>query len=382
MANLQPFAVIIPARNSAKTLAACLEAVFHASLLPAEVIVVNDGSSDQTAEIASRFPCRVLEVSRDLASLSHLPGVPCPGQVLLRFPRASPGHPPLSMGRGPMPPRFAGARTAQSPILIFVDADVCVKKDTFDRILADFENPAIHAVTGLLSGKAPVSSFFSIFKNEYMNYIFKKQPSDSRFLYGSLWAIRKECLIDFEPLDAFFGGLVSDSELGLRLKRENRGILLDHELEVMHLKEYNLPRLLANDFKIPFSFAVLLLAYRPKNSLTREKRFSHVSLGQVLAAGLAFMAVAGMDFGLLFRHPIFCIQAAICFSLFYTHWFNFFKKLAKGRGILFALQSFLFLPFDQAVMFCGMLVGLIYGFNQPPRFTQASSKMSLQRVGT
>ncbi len=369
MANHQPFAVIIPARNSAKTLEACLEAVFHASLLPAEVIVVNDGSSDQTAEIASRFPCRVLGVS---------------------------------MGRGPMPPRFAGARTAQCPILIFVDADVCVTKDTFKKILDDFEDPAIHAVTGLLSGKAPVSSFFSVFKNEYMNYLFKKQPRESRFLYGSLWAIRKECLIDFEPLDAFFGGLVSDSELALRLKRENRGIILDHALEVTHLKEYNWVRLLKNDFQIPFSFAVLLLAYagwsdgdrplgrpalrerrrRDLSVLAQEKRFSHVSLGQVLAAGLAFMAVAGMDCGLLFRHPIFWIQTAICFLLFYAHWFNFLKKLLKGRGILFALQSFLFLPLDQAVMFCGMLAGLIYGFNQPPRFTQASSKMSLRRVGT
>jgi len=327
----QPFAVIIPARNAARTLAACLEAVFLSSVLPAEVVVVNDGSSDPTAEIASRFPCRILEVCLE---------------------------------RGPMPPRLVGARAAEAPILIFVDADVSVKKDTFERILADFENPEIHAVTGLLSREAPVSSFLSHFKNEYMNYIFKRQPSDSRFLYGSVWAIRKECLIFFEPIDALFGGLVSDSELGLRLRRENRRILLDHALEVVHLKEYNLLRLLKNDFQIPFSFAVLLLAYGLENPVTCEKRFSHVSVGQVLATGLAFMAITGMGLILLFRHPIFWIQTMSCLSLFYAHWFNFLEKVLKERGILFTAKSLLFLPLDQAVMFCGMVTGLIYGHRQ------------------
>jgi len=327
----QPFAVIIPARNAARTLAACLEAVFHSAVLPAEVIVVNDGSSDPTAAIASRFPCRILEVCLE---------------------------------RGPMPARLVGARVAESPLLIFVDADVSVQQDTFKKILADFENPEIHAVTGLLSREAPVASFASHFKNEYMNYIFKKQPSDSRFLYGSIWAIRKECLIFFEPVKALFGGLVSDSELGLRLRRENRRILLDHALEVIHLKEYNLPRLLKNDFQIPFSFAVLLLAYDLENPVTCDKRFSHVSLGQVLATGLAFMGVTGIGLILLFRHPIFWIQTIACLSPFYAHWSNFLEKVLKERGISFTVKSLLFLPFDQAVMFCGMVAGLIYGHRQ------------------
>jgi len=106
---------------------------------------------------------------------------------------------------------------------------------------------------------------------------------------------------------------------------------------------------------------VLLLAYGLENSVTCEKRFSHVSVGQVLATGLAFMAITGMGLILLFRHPIFLVQTMSCLALFYTHWFSFLKKLLKERGILFTVKSLLFLPLDQAVMFCGMVTGVIYG---------------------
>ena len=322
MPNDQPFSVIIPARNTAQTLASCLEAVFHSTMPPAEVIVVNDGSTDTTAGIASGLDCRVINVN---------------------------------MARGPMPPRLEGAKAAQSGILIFIDADVRVANDTFQKILGHFKNPDIHAVTGLLSRESGSTSFFSIFKNEYMHYIFKKQPQDSRFLYGSLWAIRKECLIDFEPLPALFGGLVSDSELGLLLKREHRRIVLDHSLEVIHLKEYNLPGLLKNDFQIPFSFGALLFRYGFPAPFTKEKRFSHVSLGQTLATGFAFTAFAGAGLAVL---------SSFFLLLFYIQWFDFIAKLSKERGKLFALSVLLFLPFDQAVMFCGMISGLIYGLGK------------------
>lgn len=328
MPNHQPFTVIIPARNSAKTLEQCLEAVFHSTLTPAEVIVVNDGSRDETPQTAARFDCRVLNVE---------------------------------MTRGPMPPRLEGARAAQSPVLVFVDADVRVAADTFQKILGHFEEPATHAVTGLLNRESGTASFFSIFKNEYMNYIFKKQPRDSRFLYGSLWAIRKECLIEFEPLQALFGGLVSDSELGLLLKRAGRKIVLDHSLEVIHLKEYNLPRLLKNDFQIPFSFGALLARYGLSSPATREKRFSHISLGQTLATGWAFLAFAGLGLAVLASSAAFYFQAGLCLLLFGIQWRDFITALSKGRGERFALCAAGFLLLDQAVMFCGMSAGLIYG---------------------
>jgi glycosyltransferase involved in cell wall biosynthesis len=60
--------VVIPAYNAAHFLPRCLNSVFAQTLQPAEVVVVDDGSKDDTAEIGRRLGARV--VSRPNGGLS------------------------------------------------------------------------------------------------------------------------------------------------------------------------------------------------------------------------------------------------------------------------------------------------------------------------
>jgi len=53
--------VIIPARNEEASLPHLLESLRNQTLQPDEIIVVNDGSSDRTGEIARRFGARVID---------------------------------------------------------------------------------------------------------------------------------------------------------------------------------------------------------------------------------------------------------------------------------------------------------------------------------
>lgn len=324
---MQKLSVIIPARNAESTLERCLQSVFASLIRPDEVLVVDDGSSDATSAIAARFPCRILKTQ---------------------------------IGKGPMQPRFAGAREALYPFLVFVDADVCVQPDTFSKILGHFQNPVICAVTGILSASSRDENFFSAFKNEYMHYIFSKQPRQNAFLYGSLWAIRRDDLIFFDPISEPFGSLVSDSEMGLRLSKQGRTLILDHTLEVQHLKVYSFLKLLKNDFIIPFLFAGMFLSYfrhfRPEN-----RRFSHASLEQTAATALAFASPCVLALAILLRSPLWVWGLPLAgWTLFYFHWFPFLNRVRGHRGFLFVLQTVLFLPLDAAVMFCGMLSGFLY----------------------
>jgi glycosyltransferase involved in cell wall biosynthesis len=52
--------VVIPCYNAGKYLAECLESVFSQSLPVGEVIVVDDCSTDDSVEVASRYPVRLL----------------------------------------------------------------------------------------------------------------------------------------------------------------------------------------------------------------------------------------------------------------------------------------------------------------------------------
>lgn len=54
-----PISVVIPAYNAGRYLSAALESVFAQTLPVAEIIVVDDGSTDNTAEVARSFPAQV-----------------------------------------------------------------------------------------------------------------------------------------------------------------------------------------------------------------------------------------------------------------------------------------------------------------------------------
>ncbi len=50
----------IPCYNAEKTLPACIEAVLGHSYRLKEVMVVDDGSTDLTQQVANRYPVRVI----------------------------------------------------------------------------------------------------------------------------------------------------------------------------------------------------------------------------------------------------------------------------------------------------------------------------------
>lgn len=108
--------VIVPNYNYAKTLGACLDAIFAQTYAPYEVIVVDDGSTDESRKIAARYPCRLITTGGN---------------------------------RGVSAARNRGAREARGEVLFFVDSDVALRPDAIAnavRILRD--DPSCGCVHG------------------------------------------------------------------------------------------------------------------------------------------------------------------------------------------------------------------------------------------
>ena len=69
--GLQPFTVVIPVYNGENYLAQTLESVLAQDYPPVEIIVVNDGSKDTTAEVGASFGDRVRMVNRANAGVAN-----------------------------------------------------------------------------------------------------------------------------------------------------------------------------------------------------------------------------------------------------------------------------------------------------------------------
>lgn len=106
--------VIVPAYNAAETIANCLTALQRQTRRPDEIIVVDDGSTDETVRIAQAFGVRVL-------TQAH---------------------------RGPAAARNLGVQVACGDIVMFTDADCEPLVDWVEQMQKPFENPNVVGVKG------------------------------------------------------------------------------------------------------------------------------------------------------------------------------------------------------------------------------------------
>ena len=70
------YVVVIPAKNEERNLPRTLKFLKMQTLKPQEIIVINDGSTDRTRDIAISFGCRVIDIHRrqfDAAGTRILP---------------------------------------------------------------------------------------------------------------------------------------------------------------------------------------------------------------------------------------------------------------------------------------------------------------------
>ena len=69
--------VIIPVYNGEKYLAQCLENILYQTYKKLEIIVVNDGSTDKSAEIAEKYPVKIIHQKNSGVSAARNTGISC-----------------------------------------------------------------------------------------------------------------------------------------------------------------------------------------------------------------------------------------------------------------------------------------------------------------
>jgi len=317
------FSIIIPAHNVEGTIKACLDAVYSSLNKHFEVIVVDDKSDDGTANLAKKYPVKLIALNKK---------------------------------KGVAFARNVGKDASCGEILTFVDSDVVIKKDSLDIIEKSFnENKDIIGVTGILSKENIFANFFSRYKNLYMHFIFKRCPRFVDFLYGSIIAIRKDSFLKFNENFR----ITDDTELGQRYKKLNKKIMLNPALEVKHLKKYNFKTIIKNDFYVPFWWTKSFILHNGIKDVFQKGRFSHARLDQIASIGVAFLIMMSAIF---FKNPPMRLAFFTFISIFLILNFKFFLFLQKEKGVLFLVKAVFFTYFDMLVMGLGVVTGILKHF--------------------
>lgn len=193
--------VIVPAFNAGDTIGACVDALRRQDFdCPHEIIVVDDGSTDNTAAVAQAA-----------------------GAIVLSIPNSRPAA-----------ARNAGIRAAQGEIICCTDADCIPHADWLRAITAPFSTPDIAACKGIYttSQRQLVARFVQLEYEDKYDLLRGEERIDFIDTYSA--AYRRDILLANGGFDERFDYL-EDQELSFRLASRGYRMVFQEAAIVDHL---------------------------------------------------------------------------------------------------------------------------------------------------
>jgi hopene-associated glycosyltransferase HpnB len=214
---------IIPARNEADALPACLPTLLAQDYRgPFRVIVVDDDSTDETAKIASELGAAA---SADVTVVNARP--------------TPPGW------AGKVWAMSEGMRAADSEYLLFTDADIAYAPGTLGRLVhATVGEFAIVSQMALLRAsnraeKLLIPAFVYFFAQLYPFARVNRPRSRTAAAAGGCMLVRADALAAAGGLAAIRGARIDDVALGTLIKRAGGRCWLGLTTDVRSMRPYN-----------------------------------------------------------------------------------------------------------------------------------------------
>ena len=324
--------VIVPVHNGATTIARCLTALSEMPDGLSEVIVVDDRSTDRTGEIAAALGARVI---------------------------ANPS------GRGPAAARNAGAQAARGEVLLFIDADVEVQRDTVVRMLDHLDrHPEVAAVFGSYDDDPAHPNFASQYRNLLHHFIHQTAERRSASFWAGCGAIRRPIFLAAGGFDAerYPRPATEDIELGLRLARAGHVVHLAAEIQVKHLKAWTALSMMRSDIfdrAVPWSQLIMSAESMPADLNLRWSHRLSVILSGLLLATLIFLALGHRVFYGVPAVWTATVATALLLIQLLPLDGRFYRSLLQRRGAMFVLGVLpvhLLYYFYSGVTFCAIWI--------------------------
>jgi len=310
--------IVIPAHNEAKRISKCLQALQHQTLRPQdyEIIVIDDGSEDDTAAVAARHGARVIR----------------------------------QQNKGPAVARNAGIDQARGEIILFLDADCVPEEHWAERLRAPIADGSAEGAVGrIVSGQTrPVAALIQSELDERYARAANYERVD--LLNTGNCGFNRDLLRKNRFDEAF--RWIEDAELSFRLARGGHKMVFVQDAVVEHSHPETLRAYMLRKFRYA-SFAPSASRLHPQKALSDSRSAPSRRLQLLLVAlAIASAPAAFLSpwFGLL---SLGCLAAGVLLS------FPVYLRAGR-RSFALGLCAPLFILIGNVAFLCGLLRGIAH----------------------
>jgi glycosyltransferase involved in cell wall biosynthesis len=272
--------VVIPARNEEGRIAGCLEALRDQSLRREEyeVVVVDDGSEDNTAEAAARLGARVIRQEK----------------------------------KGAAAARNQGVVSARGEIVLFTDADCRPERNWAERLSTPLKRPSVQGTVGRLVSRQShwVARLIQLELDERYSKMGHHERID--FLNSGNCGFKRTLLCQNRYDESFHW--LEDVELSFRLAENGNRMIFVTDALVDHPHPESLLAYMRRKFRYA-SFAPYVYRRHPNKTFSDTR----TPLNRRLQLVLLTLALASVPAALLFTaggvFSLICLAASIACSV-------------------------------------------------------------------
>ncbi len=337
--------VIIPNRNGATTIGKCLGAALASRHANFEVIVVDDGSEDNSVSVIAQYPCKLVQLSK---------------------------HGGAAVARN------QGVRHARGAILFFTDADCLLQDDTLALAAATLAAEGPGTIVGGTYTVTPYDRrFCSRFQSVFIRYFESRRAPAADYIATHALAMDAD---SFRWHKGFTHGplpILEDVEFSHRLRRAGFRLVMNPAIQVQHIFNYSLLRSLRNAFTKSMYWTGYAIGNR---DLLADSGTASVGLKvNVCVQAFNGLMLAGY---LLSGRPEFLVllSVALAFNLFVNRGLLLAFRRAEGSGFAVKAALYYLLLYPVAVA-SGAGAGLMFYFRSPGQFRGNADDGTTNEVG-
>lgn len=294
--------VITPVYNGGYPFVCCLLAMSQTQFKDWELIVVDDGSTDESAAIARKFGAKVYQTS----------------------------------GReGPGSARNLGATKATGEYLCFIDADCEVVQDAIASLAQTLQSRSeIDVLFGSYDDAPKATNLVAQYKNLMHHYVHQQGNEDASTFWAGFGVVRRSVFLEIKGFDVerYPRPSIEDIDLGYRLKQAGYKIYLAKDLQVKHHKAWKIFGLVKTDiFDRGIPWTKLLLSNK-ENRINDLNLDTNSRLSVVATYSLILCLIAA-----IFNGVALIPSLLLSVLLLYWNW-DVYQFFYQKRGLIFALK--------------------------------------------